>query len=100
MALWGGRFSQDAKSCVQEYTESISFDKRLFRHDIAGSKAHAAMLGATGIIPKKSSKAIIAELGKIEKMIEAGKMELVPAPYSLGTMLNTLYISAQSVPLS
>ncbi|MBQ7402752.1 MAG: argininosuccinate lyase [Lentisphaeria bacterium] len=79
MALWGGRFSQDAKSCVQEYTESISFDKRLFRHDIAGSKAHAAMLGATGIIPKKSSKAIIAELGKIEKMIEAGKMEFSSA---------------------
>ena len=79
MALWGGRFSQDAKSCVQEYTESISFDKRLYRHDIAGSKAHAAMLGATGIIPKKSSKAIIAQLGKIEKMISDGKMEFSSA---------------------
>ena len=49
MALWGGRFSQDAKSSVQEYTESIPFDKLLFRHDITESKAHATMLGTTGI---------------------------------------------------
>ncbi|MBR2000383.1 MAG: argininosuccinate lyase, partial [Lentisphaeria bacterium] len=79
MALWGGRFSEDAQDAVRIFTESISYDKRLYRHDICGSKAHAAMLGAAGIIPKKSSKAIIAELGKIEKMIEAGKMEFSSA---------------------
>ncbi len=75
MALWGGRFSGDAAKCVQDFTESISFDKRLYRHDIAGSKAHAAMLGATGIIPKKSAEEIIEKLSEVEKAIDEGKVK-------------------------
>lgn len=74
MALWGGRFSQGAAKSVQDFTESISFDKRLYKHDIMGSKAHAAMLGATGIIPKKSAEDIIARLDEVRKMIEEGKV--------------------------
>ena len=72
MALWGGRFSENALNAVQVFTESISFDKRLYKHDICGSKAHAAMLGAAGIIPKKSASAICKELDKILKRIEKG----------------------------
>jgi len=75
MALWGGRFSSGAAECVQNYTESISFDKRLYKHDIMGSKAHAAMLGATGIIPKTSADAIIAKLDEVQKAIEDGKVK-------------------------
>ncbi len=75
MALWGGRFSKGAAKSVQDFTESISFDKRLYKHDIAGSKAHAAMLGATGIIPKKSAEEIIEKLSDVEKAIEEGKVQ-------------------------
>ena len=75
MALWDGRFSKGAAKSVQDFTESISFDKRLYKHDIAGSKAHAAMLGATGIIPKKSAEEIIEKLSEVEKAIEEGKVK-------------------------
>ena len=75
MALWGGRFSKGAAKSVQDFTESISFDKRLYKHDIAGSKAHAAMLGATGIIPKKSAEEIIEKLSDVEKAIEEGNVQ-------------------------
>lgn len=72
MALWGGRFSENAGKNVQIFTESISYDRRLYKHDIMGSKAHAAMLGAAGIIPKESAAAIRAELDKILARIEKG----------------------------
>ena len=55
MALWGGRFSSDMNTKVAEFTESVSFDKRLYKHDIEGSKAHVIMLAATGIIPGKTA---------------------------------------------
>ena len=72
MALWGGRFSGDAAQAVRVFTESVSYDKRLYKHDICGSKAHAAMLGAAGIIPKKSADAICRELDAIRKRIDRG----------------------------
>ena len=72
MALWGGRFSENAKQNVQDFTESISYDKRLYKHDIMGSKAHAAMLGACGIIPKESAQAIREKLDEIKVMIDQG----------------------------
>ena len=72
MALWGGRFSQDPQADVARLSESISYDKRLFRHDIMGSKAHVAMLAKQGIIPEATALAIRAELDEICKRIEAG----------------------------
>ena len=72
MALWSGRFSGDAAQNVKVFTESISYDRRLYRHDICGSKAHAAMLGAAGIIPKASADAICRQLDKIRKRIDDG----------------------------
>ena len=65
MALWGGRFSQDPQADVARLSESISFDKRLYRHDIMGSKAHVAMLAKQGIIPEATALAIRAELDEI-----------------------------------
>ncbi len=72
MALWGGRFSSETRNEVTQYSESISFDKRLFRHDIAGSKAHVKMLAAKNIIPAATADAIRTELDNIQKRIESG----------------------------
>lgn len=72
MALWGGRFSSATRDEVALYSESISFDKRLYRHDIEGSKAHVKMLAAQGIIPEATCEAIRAELDNIRRRIEAG----------------------------
>ena len=72
MALWGGRFKEAAQDSVREFTQSISYDKRLYKYDIMGSKAHAAMLAEAGIIPESSAKAIAEELDRIEKRIEKG----------------------------
>ena len=72
MALWGGRFSTATQQDVTKYSESISFDRRLYKHDIAGSKAHVAMLAKQGIIPAASAEAIRQELDKICAKIEAG----------------------------
>ncbi len=79
MALWSGRFSEDAKGCVQEFTESVSFDKRLYRHDIEGSKAHASMLGSAGIIPKASAAKICKSLDAIARRIDKGDFEFKSA---------------------
>lgn len=72
MALWGGRFAAETQKDVARYSESISFDKRLYKHDIAGSKAHVKMLAKQGIIPQSSADAIRAELDVILQKIESG----------------------------
>ena len=72
MALWGGRFSTQADKELSEFSESVSYDKRLYKYDIMGSKAHSAMLAAQGIIPQETADAIAEELDKIEKRIDAG----------------------------
>ena len=56
MALWGGRFSSDTRDEVARYSESISFDKRLYKHDIDGSRAHVKMLAHAGIIPQETAE--------------------------------------------
>jgi len=72
MALWGGRFSAKTSDNVALFSESVSFDKRLYKHDIAGSKAHVQMLADSNIIPAATAKAIQTELDKIEKRIDDG----------------------------
>src|SRR6266446_6103634 len=68
-----GRFQNAAAKIAQRYCESISFDRRLYRHDIAGSIAHAAALVDAGIISAAEKKKIEAGLGEIEKEIKSGK---------------------------
>ena len=75
MTLWSGRFNEKPDSALTDYSESISFDKRLYKHDIQGSKAHAEMLGQAGIIPEKSTDKIIEGLDKVQELIESGKFE-------------------------
>lgn len=71
--LWAGRFKEKTSKVVESFTESISFDKRLWKHDIEGSIAHAKMLARQGIIPKDDSEKIVNSLGEIAAEIESGK---------------------------
>ena len=70
---WGGRFAEKTSEIVEKYTESISFDKRLWECDIQGSIAHAKMLAKQRIIPKADSEKIIKGLKEIHKEIESGR---------------------------
>ena len=75
MKLWKGRFSKAATSSADEFNASIEFDQRLYKKDIQGSIAHAAMLGKQGIIPQQEADLIIKTLKEIEADIDAGKVE-------------------------
>jgi len=75
MKLWGGRFEKDTDSLVEDFHSSISFDCRLYKHDIMGSIAHARMLGNIGILTEKETREIIAGLESLLEDIRAGKVE-------------------------
>jgi len=72
---WGGRFTQPTDAFVEEFTASISFDKRLYRQDIKGSIAHARMLGRQGIISGEDVDAILKGLQEILVQIEEGEFD-------------------------
>lgn len=72
---WAGRFSEPTASSVEDFTESVSFDRRLARYDVLGSLAHAEMLMKQGIISKKDGKKIISGLRDILKDIESGRFD-------------------------
>ena len=76
---WHGRFASATAPSVEAFVESISFDYRLARHDIAGSLAHARMLREAGLLSARELRAIQAGLGKIGRRIEAGKFKFDPA---------------------
>ena len=72
MALWGGRFEAGVAEVTQEFGASLPVDKHLYKQDIAGSKAHAKMLAAQGIITAEDEQAISEGLIGIEQDIDAG----------------------------
>ncbi|MBN2686620.1 MAG: argininosuccinate lyase [Deltaproteobacteria bacterium] len=69
---WGGRFKESTERLVEEFTASIHYDRRLYRHDIEGSIAHCRMLARQGIISADDEKAIVQGLADIRADIEAG----------------------------
>jgi len=73
--LWGGRFTESTDAFVEAFTASINFDKRLYKHDIAGSKAHSQMLCKVGILTEDEMQAIHSGLDEIQEDIEAGTLE-------------------------
>ena len=73
-----GRFSREVGADVAEFTQSISFDHRLWRHDILGSLAHAEMLHKIGVLKKNELHAIVRGLDQIGKEIKAGKFKWKP----------------------
>lgn len=78
-SMWGGRFGGGPSAVMQEINASIDFDKRLYREDIAGSKAHARMLADCGILTAEDCSAIEGGLDQISGEIEAGEMLFDPA---------------------
>ena len=64
-AMWGGRFAEGPAAVMREINASIPFDKRLWRQDVAGSKAHVAMLGAQGIVSAEDAATIAAGLDSV-----------------------------------
>ena len=69
---WKGRFTAETDELVEEYTESVSFDRRLYDVDIQGSKAHASMLAKVGVLTDAERDAIIKGLDQILEDIEQG----------------------------
>jgi len=76
--MWKGRFQQETSALLQHYSESISFDWRLWRHDIAGSIAHSAALEKAGLLTKEERGQIVTGLNEIGSEIEAGKFQFKP----------------------
>ncbi|MEQ1440129.1 argininosuccinate lyase [Fontimonas sp. SYSU GA230001] len=73
--LWGGRFAESTSALVEKFSESVSFDARLYRQDIRGSQAHARMLAKVGVLSEADARAIVDGLDAILADIEAGRFE-------------------------
>ncbi len=76
MKLWGGRFTKETDELVHNFNASISFDKRLYKQDIAGSIAHITMLETQGILTSDEKKQIQEGLTSILKDLESGALEI------------------------
>ncbi len=72
---WGGRFTEPTNELVEAFTESISFDARLYKQDIQGSIAHSKMLSKIGVITADEAKRIEDGLRQIEAKIDAGEFQ-------------------------
>jgi argininosuccinate lyase len=70
--LRGGRFTREAASSVKEFTESVSYDRLLFRQDIQGSRAHVRMLARQGVLSRQEADELVRGLGLVQKEIEDG----------------------------
>jgi argininosuccinate lyase len=87
--MWGGRFASSPAAIMEEINASVSFDKRLWRQDIAGSKAHVAMLAATGILTRAEAKKITDGLDQIAAEIDSGK-------FKFSTELEDIHLNVES----
>ena len=87
MKLWKGRFTKDVDAQVNDFNASIAFDSRLYREDIEGSMAHAAMLTACGILAPAEGEALTAELETLRSEIESGAVQIDPAAEDIHTFI-------------
>ena len=78
--LWSGRFESAPDAAMLQFSTSLPFDSRLWRHDIRGSQAHVSMLGAQDIIPLAEAAQIRAELTKLADDLESGALDFADAP--------------------
>ena len=69
---WGGRFSASTDAFVEQFTQSVSYDQRLYHYDIMGSVAHVSMLAKVGVLSRQESEQIIEGLQSIEAEIDQG----------------------------
>ncbi len=70
--LWGGRFAAETDQLAEAFNNSLDFDRRLWREDLDGSRAHARMLARQGILTEEEARTILRGLDQIEEEIEAG----------------------------
>ena len=87
MQLWKGRFKKELSKTTNDFNSSISFDSRMYKEDIEGSIAHAAMLGKCGIISEASSEAIRQGLLGILADIESGALTIDPEAEDIHTFI-------------
>ncbi len=90
--LWGGRFSKDTDKLVEDFHSSISFDQKLYKWDITGSKAHARMLGDIGVLTKEEAQQILAGLDEIMTEIEKGQVAVDVRMYLRHEIENTHHL--------
>ncbi len=83
--LWGGRFEGSPAEAFDALNASLPVDQRLWREDIRGSRAHARMLGAQGIIPPDDAAAIDAGLAQVEAELAAGEFAFQPGDEDIHT---------------
>ena len=76
--MWAGRTDGQTDRLADDFNSSIGFDCRMYRQDITGSMAHAAMLGATGILPKADADTLIDGLQTILDDLDSGKLQFDP----------------------
>jgi argininosuccinate lyase len=88
-AMWGGRFAEGPNAIMTAINASIGFDQRLYAQDIAGSRAHAAMLAAQGIISSSDAEAIGEGLLTVLSEIESGK-------FTFSTALEDIHLNIES----
>ena len=87
MKLWTGRFSKEIDKKTNDFNSSIPFDSRMYKEDITGSMAHAAMLGAQGINSKEDTDKILNGLQGILDDIESGALSIDPEAEDIHTFV-------------
>jgi len=92
MKLWGGRFSKNTDSEVNDFNSSIRFDGRMYAQDIKGSIAHAKMLGRCGVISESDSETLVKALRELLEDIENGKVEFSVDAEDIHMNVETLLI--------
>jgi argininosuccinate lyase len=90
---WGGRFSGGTDARVEAFTESISYDHRLFRHDVRASQAHARMLAEVGLLTADEAQQICAALDSIAREIEQGELPFSFALEDIHTHIESALIA-------
>jgi argininosuccinate lyase len=85
MTLWGGRFAEPTDNDLRALQDSIRFDKRMYRQDIAGSIAYARAIAAVGVITPDEAETIIGGLQTVLSEFEGGTFELLPADEDIHT---------------
>ena len=74
-SAWGGRFSEQTDAFVEAFTASVQFDQRMYKQDIAGSRAHAKMLNKIDVLSDDDLNAILGGLDSVEQEISEGKFD-------------------------
>jgi len=74
--LWGGRFRSGLHPAIHEFTNSLPFDRRLVRHDLVGSLAHARTLAETGVLEGDDARAVLEGLSGLLEDVESGEVEV------------------------